>query len=165
MPSSTVLSLADPEQYATNARGGIFKELVTACGLYEAQLTKIDLHHLWMRRGRKSLPIISHTVAQSRSRQTALFSTIPRPRRQSLPRSARGNRCRRQPMPMIRVTLLAGRAAQQKQEFAEAVTEAFVRICGSTRHAVEVVYENIERENWVIGGAPRVTEAQRARAS
>jgi 4-oxalocrotonate tautomerase len=68
-------------------------------------------------------------------------------------------------MPMIRVTLLAGRTAQQKQEFAEAVTEAFVRICGSTRQAVEVVYENIDRENWVIGGAPEVAEAQRVKAS
>jgi 4-oxalocrotonate tautomerase len=68
-------------------------------------------------------------------------------------------------MPMIRVTLNAGRSTQQKREFAEAVTEAFVRICGSTRQAVQVVYEDVERENWVIGGAPEPTEAQRAKAS
>ena len=68
-------------------------------------------------------------------------------------------------MPMIRVTLNAGRSTQQKREFAEAVTEAFVRICGSTRQAVQVVYEDVERENWVIGGAPELAEAQRAKAS
>jgi 4-oxalocrotonate tautomerase len=68
-------------------------------------------------------------------------------------------------MPMIRVTLNAGRSTQQKREFAEAVTEAFVRICGSTRQAVQVVYEDVERENWVIGGAPEPAEAQRAKAS
>jgi 4-oxalocrotonate tautomerase len=68
-------------------------------------------------------------------------------------------------MPMIRVTLNAGRTVQQKREFAEAVTEAFTRICGSTRQAVQVVYEDIERENWVTGGAPELAEAQRAKVS
>jgi 4-oxalocrotonate tautomerase len=68
-------------------------------------------------------------------------------------------------MPTIRVTLNAGRTVQQKREFAEAVTEAFVRICGSTRQAVQVVFEDVERENWVIGGAPEVADAQRTKTA
>jgi 4-oxalocrotonate tautomerase len=69
-------------------------------------------------------------------------------------------------MPMIRVTLNAGRTVQQKREFAEAVTEAFVRICGSTRQAVQVVYEDVNpKEDWIIGGAPELAEAQRAKTA
>jgi len=68
-------------------------------------------------------------------------------------------------MPVIRVTLNAGRSAKQKREFAEAVTEAFVRICGSTRAAVNVVYEDITPENWVTGDAPESAGAQRTKPS
>ncbi len=62
MPNSTVLSLTEPEQYEENVRGSNIKEFVTARGAYEAQLTRIELHRLWMQRGRKSLPGVSHTV-------------------------------------------------------------------------------------------------------
>jgi hypothetical protein len=61
MPSSTVLNFTDPEQYETSIRGVNVKEFVAARGKYEAQLTKIDLHGLWMQRARKALPTVSHT--------------------------------------------------------------------------------------------------------
>jgi AraC-like DNA-binding protein len=64
MPSSSVRTFADPEQYERAVRGANLKELVTQRGAYKAQLTRIDLHRLWMQRGRKSLPAVSRTVLQ-----------------------------------------------------------------------------------------------------
>jgi AraC-like DNA-binding protein len=65
MPSSSVQTLTDPEQYENTVRGANVKEWVTHRGTYEAQLTRIDLHRLWMQRGRKSLPAVSRTVVQA----------------------------------------------------------------------------------------------------
>lgn len=62
MPKSTVLSLTEPERSEEHVRGGNVKEFITARGAYAAQLTRIDLHHLWMQRLRKSLPGVSHTA-------------------------------------------------------------------------------------------------------
>jgi hypothetical protein len=63
MLSSTVLTLTHPEQYEKSIRASDVKEFVTGRGAYEAQLTKIDLHRLWMQLGRKALPGISHTAS------------------------------------------------------------------------------------------------------
>jgi 4-oxalocrotonate tautomerase len=57
-------------------------------------------------------------------------------------------------MPVVRVTFYQGRSAKQKGEIAEAITEALVRIAGSKREAVNVIFDNIAKEDWVIGGAP-----------
>ena len=57
-------------------------------------------------------------------------------------------------MPVVRVTFYEGRSVEKKREVAEAITEALVRICGSKRDAVNVIFENINKEDWVIGGAP-----------
>ena len=56
-------------------------------------------------------------------------------------------------MPVVRVSIYEGRSAEQKREIAEAITDALVRVAGSTREAVNVMFDNFERENWVIGGA------------
>lgn len=64
-------------------------------------------------------------------------------------------------MPVVRVSFYQGRSAQQKREIAEAITDALVRIAGSKRDAVNVIFDNIAKEDWVIGGAPEVAEAKR----
>lgn len=56
-------------------------------------------------------------------------------------------------MPVVRVSIYEGRSVEQKRKIAEAITEALVTIGGSTREAVNVMFDNFERENWVIGGA------------
>ncbi len=63
-------------------------------------------------------------------------------------------------MPVVRVTFFEGRSAEQKREIAEVITDALVRIAGSKRHAVNVIFDNIAREDWVIGGAPETTGAK-----
>ena len=57
-------------------------------------------------------------------------------------------------MTVVRVSFYQGRSAKQKLEIAEAITEALVRIAGSKREAVNVIFDNIAKEDWVIGGGP-----------
>lgn len=57
-------------------------------------------------------------------------------------------------MPVVRVSLYQGRSTKQKREIAEAITDALVRIAGSKREAVNVIFDNIAKDDWVIGGAP-----------
>ncbi len=57
-------------------------------------------------------------------------------------------------MPVVRVSFYEGRSVAQKREIAEVITDALVRIAGSKREGVHVMFENVPREDWVIGGAP-----------
>lgn len=62
-------------------------------------------------------------------------------------------------MPVVRVSFYQGRSPEQKREIAEAITDAMVRIGGSQREAVNVIFDNFAREDWVIGGAPEYAGA------
>ncbi len=57
-------------------------------------------------------------------------------------------------MPVVRVSFYEGRSTEQKREIAEIITDALVRVAGSKREAVNVLFDNHAREDWVIGGAP-----------
>lgn len=57
-------------------------------------------------------------------------------------------------MPVVRVSFHQGRTPEQKREIAEIITDALVRVAGSRREAVNVIFEGHAREDWVIGGAP-----------
>ena len=62
-------------------------------------------------------------------------------------------------MPVVRVALYEGRTPEKKREAAEAITDALVRICGSKREGVHVIFENVSKVDWVIGGAPEFVKA------
>lgn len=57
-------------------------------------------------------------------------------------------------MPLITVAMYPGRSPDQKREFAEAVTEAAVRILKTKAEHVIVVFEDNPRENWFQSGKP-----------
>lgn len=57
-------------------------------------------------------------------------------------------------MPVVRVSFYKGRTPEQKREIAEIITGALVRVAGSKREAVNVIFEGHAKEDWVIGGAP-----------
>lgn len=59
-------------------------------------------------------------------------------------------------MPVVRVTFYEGRTVAMKRAIAEAFTDALVRIVNSKREDVYVIYEDIAKEDWVIGGAPEL---------
>jgi 4-oxalocrotonate tautomerase len=71
-------------------------------------------------------------------------------------------RKRRIVMPVVRVAFYEGRSPQQKREVAEAITEALVRVCGSKRDGVHVMFENVSKTDWVIGGAPEFGAAAKS---
>jgi 4-oxalocrotonate tautomerase len=56
-------------------------------------------------------------------------------------------------MPVVRVSFYEGRSREQKREIAEAITDALVRVAGSKRAAVNVLFDNHSKDDWVIGGA------------
>lgn len=55
-------------------------------------------------------------------------------------------------MPILRVSLWAGRSKQDKAELAEALTEAMVRAAKVPAEAVTIVFEELPKENWATGG-------------
>ena len=56
------------------------------------------------------------------------------------------------PMPTINVQLFEGRTVEQKRVFVKAVTEATVATLGSSAESVDIIIEDVKRENWSTGG-------------
>jgi len=63
-------------------------------------------------------------------------------------------------MPIARISLYEGRTKEQKRELAEEITQSMVRIIGCTRESVNIIYDDIPRADWVIGGAPETAVAK-----
>ena len=58
MPSSAILNFTDSYPYQSAIRAAHVEFLPTARGAFRAELTKIDLHRLWMQRFNENLPRI-----------------------------------------------------------------------------------------------------------
>lgn len=56
-------------------------------------------------------------------------------------------------MPVVRVSLYEGRSPEKKRQIAELITDALVSVAGSKRDGVHVIFDNVSKEDWVIGGA------------
>jgi hypothetical protein len=72
MPSSTVRTFADPDDWTTTFRGSQAELTITARGQFSAKLTWIHLHSLQMQRFFDNLPRILH-VAHVHQRATISF--------------------------------------------------------------------------------------------
>jgi 4-oxalocrotonate tautomerase len=55
-------------------------------------------------------------------------------------------------MPVVRVSLLAGRTKDQKAELAKAITEDIQRIIGARPEATTIIFEDRDKEDWASGG-------------
>ena len=55
-------------------------------------------------------------------------------------------------MPIVRVEMWTGRTQSQKAELARVITEAIVTIAHTTPEATTVVFEDVAKENWAVGG-------------
>ena len=55
-------------------------------------------------------------------------------------------------MPLVKVTWLAGRTKEQKQQIADAVTDALTDIGNAYRDRVDVVFEDVPWDDWATGG-------------
>ena len=74
MPDSAVVTFTDPDAYHANIRRSRVEGVVTGRGEYRAELTRIDLHRLWMQRGDESLPRVLN-VSPSEERPAIVFGT------------------------------------------------------------------------------------------
>ena len=55
-------------------------------------------------------------------------------------------------MPIIHVEMLKGRSIEQKQKLAESLTKSFVESCGGNHDKINVIINEVDSENWAIGG-------------
>jgi AraC-like DNA-binding protein len=60
MPSSSVRTFDDPDEYAVAIRQGTHRIVVRERGRFAAKLTRIDLHSVWMQRFSENLSRTSH---------------------------------------------------------------------------------------------------------
>jgi len=62
-------------------------------------------------------------------------------------------------MPVVRVSFVEGRTKEQKDKLAAAIADAMSEIAGSRREGVHVIYEDVPKGNWYMGGklTPRST--------
>ena len=57
-------------------------------------------------------------------------------------------------MPVITVEWLEGRTNQQKAQLADAVTKAFIDIAKVSKDQVWIVFRDVKRSDWAMGGVP-----------
>jgi len=55
-------------------------------------------------------------------------------------------------MPMVQITLLEGRTADQKRKIAGRITDAFVEEAGTRREAIVIVFHEVSKESYASGG-------------
>ena len=55
-------------------------------------------------------------------------------------------------MPLVRISLWAGRNQEQKARLAKAVTQVFVDVASVPAEAVTILIEEQPKENWATGG-------------
>jgi len=79
VPDSAVLTFADPDAYHAGFRGLQVEGIVTARGEYRSELTRIDLHRLWMQRGDESLPRVVASRRTGSGRQFLLATDRNQP--------------------------------------------------------------------------------------
>ena len=78
MPSSAVRTFTDPDNYAAAIRATKAEVTVTRRGRFTAEITRIDLHRLWMQRFSDNLPRVGHSAGMS-GRAIISFRTQPGP--------------------------------------------------------------------------------------
>lgn len=78
MPGSTVATFSDLDEMKNSLRGVDLKAVVTDNGSFHSELTRIDLHRLWMQHGQQSLSQVLH-FATLKERRSVTFLAGPGP--------------------------------------------------------------------------------------
>ena len=55
-------------------------------------------------------------------------------------------------MPMVQITMLAGRTVEQKRKIARRITEVFVEEAGVRREGITIAFHEVSREDYAAGG-------------
>ncbi|MGH9545790.1 MAG: 2-hydroxymuconate tautomerase [Terriglobales bacterium] len=63
-------------------------------------------------------------------------------------------------MPLVQVTMLSGRTADQKRKLAQRITDAMVEEAGARREVVVVAFHEVSKESYASGGVLMVDKAK-----
>jgi 4-oxalocrotonate tautomerase len=55
-------------------------------------------------------------------------------------------------MPLIQITMLAGRTADQKRKIAKRITDVMVEEAGARREGIVVAFHEVSKESYASGG-------------
>lgn len=55
-------------------------------------------------------------------------------------------------MPTINVQMFEGRSLEEKREFVKAITDATCRTLGCPAESVDIIIQDVKRENWATKG-------------
>lgn len=55
-------------------------------------------------------------------------------------------------MPLIQIQLFEGRSDEVKREYAQAITEAAVKIMGCSADSVDIIYQDVKKSDWATAG-------------
>ena len=55
-------------------------------------------------------------------------------------------------MPVIHVQMFEGRSEAQKRDLVRELTDALIGTCGGNPQSVNVVIQEVKKENWGLGG-------------
>ncbi len=55
-------------------------------------------------------------------------------------------------MPLVQVTMLQGRTAEQKRKIAKRITDTMVEEAGAKREAIVVTFVELSKESYASGG-------------
>ena len=55
-------------------------------------------------------------------------------------------------MPLVQITMLQGRTAEQKRKLAKRITDAIVEDAGARREAIVVAFHEASKESYATGG-------------
>jgi len=64
-------------------------------------------------------------------------------------------------MPMVQITMLAGRTADQKRKIAKRITDTLVEEAGARREAIIVAFHEVPKESYASGGELMADKAPR----
>ena len=54
-------------------------------------------------------------------------------------------------MPIVRVTMGAGRTPEQKSALARDITHALMRHCAADAANINILFEDVELDHWLVG--------------
>jgi 4-oxalocrotonate tautomerase len=55
-------------------------------------------------------------------------------------------------MPMVQITMLHGRTAEQKRKIAKRITDALVEEAGARREGIIAAFHEVSKESYALGG-------------
>jgi 4-oxalocrotonate tautomerase len=62
-------------------------------------------------------------------------------------------------MPMVQITLLEGRTADQRRKIAERVTDALVEEACARREGIVIAFHEVSKESYASGGVLMIDKA------